>query len=61
MDHVRLLKVKGKGAGFLIFFDIKSEDLSSDFTFYPLVAGPVHSCAISIPRGAYSPAAVSTH
>ena len=30
-------------------------------TFYPLVTGPVHSCAISTPRGAYSPAAVSAH
>ena len=37
------------------------KDLSSDFTFYPLVTGPVHSCAISTPRGAYSPAAVSAH
>ena len=43
------------------FFYIKSEDLSSDFTFYPLVTGPVHPCAISTPRGAYSPAAVSAH
>ena len=29
--------------------------------FYPLVIGPVHSCAISTLRGAYSPAAVSAH
>ena len=42
-------------------FYIKSEDLTSDFTFYPLVTGPNHSCAISTPRGAYSPAAVSVH
>ena len=42
-------------------FDIKSEDLSSDLTFYPLVTGPVYSCAISTPRGAYSPAAVLAH
>ena len=40
---------------------LKSEDLSSDFTFYPLVTGPVHSCAISTPWRAYSPAAVSAH
>ena len=29
--------------------------------FYPLVTGPVHLCAISTPRRAYSPAAVSAH
>ena len=29
--------------------------------FYPLVTGPVHSCAISTPRRAYSPAAVLAH
>ena len=34
---------------------------SSDFTCYPLVTGPAHSCAISTPRRAYSPAAVSAH
>ena len=59
-----MLALSGKGAdegaGFL-YFDIKSEDLSSDFTFYPLVTGPIYSCAISTPRGAYSPAAVPTH
>ena len=49
--------IKGKGAG--LWSDIKSEDLSSDFTSHPLVTGPVHSCAISTPRRAYSPAAVS--
>ena len=41
--------------------DIKPEDLSSDLTFYPLVTGPVHSCAISSARRAYSPAVISTH
>ena len=56
---IEVVKGKGKGAGLLS--DIKSEDLSSDFTSYPLVAGPVHSCAISTPRRAYSPAAVSAH
>ena len=30
-----------------------------DFTQYPLVTGPVHSEAISTPRGAYRPAAIS--
>ena len=55
-----------EGAGFLkvqvfLLSDIKFEDRSSDFTFYPLVTGPVHSCAILTPRGAYSPAAVSAH
>ena len=30
--------------------------------FYPLVTGPVHTCAISTPRRAYvSPAAISAH
>ena len=53
-------KVYFKGAGFSKS-DIKSENLSSDFTFSPLVTGPVHLCAISTPRGAYSPAAVSAH
>ena len=51
------LYIKGK----MQVSDIKSEDLSSDFTSYPLVIGPVHSCAISTPRRAYSPAAVSAH
>ena len=55
-----LNKGKGKGKGFLKSA-IKSEDLSSDFTFYPLLTGPVYSCAISTPRGAYRPAAVSAH
>ena len=41
--------------------DLKLEDLSSDFTSYPLVTGPVHPCAISTPRRAYSPAVVSAH
>ena len=49
-----------KGAGFLQS-DMKFEDRSSDFTFYPLVTEPVHSYAISTPRGTYSPAAVSAH
>ena len=40
---------------------IKSEDLSPDFTFDPLVTGPVHSCAISTPLREYSPAAISAH
>ena len=35
--------------------------ISSDFTFYPLVTGLVHWCAISPPRRAYSPAAISAH
>ena len=29
--------------------------------FTPLVSGPVHSCAISTPRGAYSHAAIMAH
>ena len=41
---------------------MKSEYLASDFfTFYPLVAGPVHSCAISAPRTAYTTAVISAH
>ena len=36
-----------------------SEHLLADITFYPLVTEPVHSCAISTPRRAYSPAAIS--
>ena len=53
---------EGKCAGFLKS-DIKSEDLSSSdlITSYPLVTGPVYSCAIPTPREAYSPAAVSAH
>ena len=35
---------KGKGAG--LESVVESGDLSSDFTFYPPVTGPVHSCAI---------------
>ena len=49
---------KGKGAG--LYSDIKSDDLSSDFTFY----SPGHwtySCAISTQRRAYIPAAISAH
>ena len=34
--------------------------ISSDF-FYPLVTGPVHSCAISTTRRTYSPAAILAH
>ena len=30
-------------------------------TFYPLVTGPAHSCAISTPRRAYSPTALYAH
>ena len=33
----------------------------SSLHFTPLVTGPVHSCAISTPRRAYSPAAVLAH
>ena len=54
-----IITVKGKGAGLLS--DIKSDDLSADFTFYPPVAGPVYSCAISTWRRAYSPAVISAH
>ena len=55
-----------EGAGFLkvqLFYSLISslKTGSSDFTFYPLVTEPVHSYAISTPRGAYSPAAVSAH
>ena len=41
---------EGKGAG--LWSVIESKDLSS--TFYPLVTGPIHSCAISTPWRAYS-------
>ena len=51
--------IKGKGAG--LSSDNMSEDLSSAFTFYPMATGPVHSCAISTPRKAYSPAVTSVH
>ena len=51
--------VKGKDAGLLS--DIKSQDLSSDFTFYPLVTELVHLCVMSTPRRACSPAAISAH
>ena len=38
-------QLKGKGAG--LWFDIKSEDLSSDFTFIPWsLTGPVDLCAL---------------
>ena len=49
---------KGKGSG--LQSNIKSEDLSSDFTFYP-PGHWTHSCAISTQRRAYSPAAISAH
>ena len=39
---------------------IKAKDLAADFTFYSLVTGPVHSCAISTPLGAYCPATILT-
>ena len=58
-----ILRTRNKITDFLMILawasPFKSEDLSSDFTFYPLVTGPVHSCVISTPRGSYSPAAVS--
>ena len=47
---IQLKVKKGKGAG--LQSDIKSEDLSADFTIYSLVTEPVHSCAISTPRRA---------
>ena len=50
---------KGKGAG--LYHDIKSENLSADFSFHPLVTGPIRSCAISTPRRAYSPTAILAH
>ena len=50
---------KGKGAG--LCSNIKSEDLSSHLTFYPLVTGPVYSCAISTPLRAYNPASISAN
>ena len=54
--------VKGK-VKVQVFYSLISslKELSSDFTFYPLVTGPVQSCAISTPRGAYSLAAVLAH
>ena len=33
---------------------MKSEDVSTDFTIYPLVTGPAYSCAISTPRREYT-------
>ena len=47
------------GEGAALSSDIKTEDLSADFTFYPLVTGPVHSCVISTPQRASSPEAIS--
>ena len=34
--------------------DIRSVDLSADFTCYPLVTELVHSCATSTSRGEYN-------
>ena len=34
----------------------KSEDLPADYTIYPRIPGPVHSCAIAIPLSAAIPA-----
>ena len=42
-------------------YSLISSLISSAFTSYPLVTGPVHSCAISTPRRADTPAAVSAH
>ena len=47
-------KGKGKDAG--LQSDYKSEDIR--FICYPLVTGSAHSCAISTPQKAYSPAAI---
>ena len=41
--------------------DIKSQDLSADLSINPVATEPVHSCAISTPRMAYSPVAISVH
>ena len=61
LDEIILLAVwYMKGA---VFYSLISSLKTYHRTlhFYPLVTGPVHSCAISTPRGAYSPAAVSAH
>ena len=42
---IRVNLIKDKGAG--LYSDIKPEDLSAYFTFYPMVTGPVRSCANS--------------
>ena len=51
------VKVKVKVKVYSLISNLKT----SDFTSYPLVTGPVHSCAISTPRRAYSPAALPAH
>ena len=65
LQHIEMIsndiKISNKGKGAGLWSDIESEDLSCVFTSYPLLTGPVHSCAISIPRRAYSPAAVSVN
>ena len=54
------IKVKVKVQVFYsLIWSLKTYHWTLHFT--PLVTGPVHSCAISTPRGAYSPAAVSAH
>ena len=51
--------VKGKGIGATWQSDIKY--FIRLLHLYSLVTGPVHSCAISTPGRAYSPAAISAH
>ena len=59
MPRVCWVKVIGKDAS--LQSDIKSKDLSADFTFYPLVTGPARLCAISTPRRAYGSVAILAH
>ena len=57
-NHDLKLKVKVQ-----VFYSLISslKNYHRTLHFPPMVTGPVHSCAISTPRGAYSPAAVSAY
>ena len=59
--EILYLKVKRRCRFIAWYYEVWRKVISSDFTFYPLVTGPVHSCAISTPRKSCSPAVIPAH
>ena len=59
----RRLTIKSEYVKVQVFYSLISnpETYHRTLHFTPCVTGPVHSCVISTPRGAHSPAAVSAH
>ena len=58
-ENLGVIPLKVKVQVYSLISSLKTYHPSLHLT--PFVTGPVHSCAISTPRRAYSPAAVSAH